>query len=186
MLLILAALIATPAQAVRSVVIPPAAVSKPVRIDCPVGQLTQIVFPERLVMLKASAGAADNLGVAAEKSSPLGVVGVRPVKVGTGTLELRGPSLVLTILVRGVETGAGSEIRLTLGTLPSPAPSPSPVARAAVEKRAPQPMPPIPPPTLPPATLAAAPKVFPSLPPSQDVALQVAMSPAPTTLPLAA
>jgi hypothetical protein len=155
--LILAAVLATAGLPVRSVAIPPAAISKPVRIECPVGQLTQVVFPERLMLLKASAGAADALGVAAQQSSPLGVVSIRPTKVSTGTLELRGPSLVLVIAVQGVEKGGPSEIRLTLAppappappaASPKPSPIPSPTADAALLSL-PTPAPTAAPPTLP-------------------------------------
>jgi hypothetical protein len=187
--LILAAALAAAGLPVRSVSIPAAAVSKPIRIDCPVGQLTQIVFPERLILLKASAGAADDLGVSAEQSSPVGMVSVRPRKTATGTLELRGPTLVLTVVVRGVETGGGSEIRLTLAS-PAPAPTPKPTApptslaqvripeTAARPTPAPTPLPTVPAgppvtmPAPPPTTLAAAspspPPLAPRISPSSD------------------
>lgn len=188
--LILVVALATAGLPVRSVAIPPAAVAKPVRIECPVGQLTQIVFPERLVLLKASAGAADALGVAAQQSAPLGVVSVRPVKVSTGTLELRGPSLVLVIVLQGVEKGGPSEIRLTLTPAsppaPSPKPSPPPSAMAGASL-APSPTaapssPP--PPTLPmartiPQLLASSPSSAAAVPSSSATPLQFSAAPPP-------
>lgn len=175
MLLILAATLAAPSLPVRTVVIPPAALSKPMSIDCPVGQLTQIVLPERLILLKASAGAADDLGVAAEKSSPLGVVSVRPVKVATGTLELRGPTLVLIVLVRGVERGGSSEIRLTLAAPAPTPPSPSPPAHASTALLKPVPRA-VPTPSPSPMTLAVGPPVA-LTPPSPQVADAKASAP---------
>ena len=73
---------------VRSVALSAAALTKPISIECPVGQLTRVVSPERLVMLKASAGAADALAVAAEESSPLGVISIRPTKARESSLQM--------------------------------------------------------------------------------------------------
>lgn len=166
--LILAAAIAAVGLPVRSVAIPPAAVSKPVRIECPVGQLTQVVFPERLMLLKASAGAAEALGVAAQQSSPLGVVAIRPVKVSTGTLELRGPSLVLVIAVQGVERGGPSEIRLTVAPPAAQAALTRPSAPTELAEADPSPVPsPTPLPTSVSQTLPIARTITELLPPSQ-------------------
>jgi hypothetical protein len=112
--------------------------------------------------------------------------------VSTGTLELRGPTLVLVIAVQGVEKGGPSEIRLTLAPAGPPAasakPSPPPIPMAGT---APAPSP-TPAPTTPQATLAVArtiSELLPSapssealVPPTSAAPLELSATPAPSVI----
>jgi hypothetical protein len=115
---------------VRVAPLPPRGSSKTVTISCPVGAETRLVLPEPLLTLKASPGAAAALGVEAAQARPFGIVELHPVRPGQGTLEIRGPSLLVTIVVEAGPSGSPSEIRLVL-----PTPSPSPAQEAAVRPR---------------------------------------------------
>ena len=52
----------------RTVTLSPAMLEKPVRVSCPVGQMTRIVFAEHFLAggVKVSKGASDELGIALE------------------------------------------------------------------------------------------------------------------------
>jgi hypothetical protein len=125
---------------VRLMPLTPTAAGRPIRIPCPIGARTRIVLPEPMVMLKASPGAGLALGVEAEQARPFGIVSLRPVRRTTGTLEARGPTMVLTLVVEAGPSGTASEVRLTLvppevrsGQEPKPAPTPSPTPEAIPE-----------------------------------------------------
>jgi hypothetical protein len=90
---------------------------KPIRIACPVGQTTRIVFPEPFVPggVRASQGATDALGIVMESSRPVGILAVRPVNhPAQGTLTLRGTSVVLTLVLWTAGEGLGSEVRIAV------------------------------------------------------------------------
>jgi hypothetical protein len=115
---------------VRTIPLSAAALARPIRIECPVDQTTRIVFPQPFVNVKTSAGAREALGLIPEASKPRGVIRVVPRShPAKATIEARGPSVVLTLLLQAVPKGVGSEVRLTIEPLPpaqpvaSPAPS---------------------------------------------------------------
>ena len=158
---------------VRTAALPPRGSRKPVTIACPVGVETLLVLPEPLLTLTASPGAAQSLGVEAAQARPFGIVRLHPAREGQGTLEIRGPSLLVTILVEARGAGGPSEIRLVVPAPPSPEMPSSPRPREApsgvvpVEEAAPpapEPTPtPLPAPT---PTPAEAPRPVPLAPPS--------------------
>lgn len=102
---------------VRTVTLSAAVPTKPVRVACPVGQTTRIVFPEALLPggVRVSKGATDLLGIALEASHPVGIVTVRPeTHPSRGTLTLQGPSMLLTVALWTSQAGVGSEIRIVV------------------------------------------------------------------------
>jgi hypothetical protein len=107
-----------------------------------VNQTTTLVFPEPLKQLRSQSREAALLGLSVERTKPTGVISVRPTALSArGTIEFRGPTRVLRVMLEATAEGMGREVRL--GEPPSPAPSPAP----------------------PPSTVAALPPV-PSAPPA--------------------
>lgn len=125
-LLLVLAVAALPA---RTVVISPAAAAKPIRIECPVDKTTRIVFPEPFANLKASAGGREAMGIVPEASRPRGVLRITPVThPSKATVEVKGTTLSLTIVLQTVPNGAASEVRLDLEAAAPPAQSPVPTS----------------------------------------------------------
>ena len=108
---------------------------------CPVNQTTTLVFPEPLKQLRSQSREAALLGLSVERTKPTGVISVRPTTVSArGTIEFRGPTRVLRVMLEATAEGTGREVRL--GEAPSP---------PADETSAPSP------PAVPPSTVAALP-----------------------------
>ncbi len=92
---------------------------------CPVNQTTTLVFPEPLKQLRSQSREAALLGLSVERTKPTGVISVRPTALSArGTIEFRGPTRVLRVMLEATAEGMGREVRL--GEPPSPAPSPAP------------------------------------------------------------
>jgi hypothetical protein len=92
-----------------------------------VNQTTTLVFPEPLKQLRSQSREAALLGLSVERTKPMGVISVRPTTVSArGTIEFRGPTRVLRVMLEATAEGTGREVRL--GEPPSPAPEalPSP------------------------------------------------------------
>ena len=92
---------------------------------CPVNQTTILVFPEPLKQLRSQSREAALLGLSVERTKPTGVISVHPTSLSArGTIEFRGPTRVLRVMLEATAEGMGREVRL--GEPPSPAPSPAP------------------------------------------------------------
>jgi hypothetical protein len=92
-----------------------------------VNQTTTLVFPEPLKQLRSQSREAALLGLSVERTKPTGVISVRPTALSArGTIEFRGPTRVLRVMLEATAEGMGREVRL--GEPPSPAPPPSTVA----------------------------------------------------------
>jgi hypothetical protein len=105
--------------------------AKPVRVACPKGQTTRIVFPEPFLPggVRVSRGATDAMGIVLEASRPTGVITIRPEShPASGTVTLRGPSVLVTLVLWTAAEGIGSEIRVVV---PGPGDSSHPAAAAA-------------------------------------------------------
>ena len=106
----------------------------PLRLPCPVHRTTRVVFPEPLRLVKSLERETQQLGVNVESTKPQGIIAVTPTShPSRGILELRGPTLVVRVLLESTADGTASEIRLALPTpepSPTPAPSPTPEAPA--------------------------------------------------------
>jgi len=104
---------------------------KPVRVACPRGQTTRIVFPEPFLPggVRVSRGATDAMGIVLEASRPAGVIAIRPENhPASGTVTLRGPSVLVTLVLWTAAEGIGSEIRVIV---PGPSDSSHPAAAPA-------------------------------------------------------
>jgi hypothetical protein len=123
-------------------------------VACPVNQTTILVFPEPLKQLRSQSREAALLGLSVQRTRPTGVISVHPTVLSArGTIEFRGPTRVLRVMLEATPEGAGREVRLGEA-------SSSP---AAEETSAP------PPPAAPPATVEApAPPTTPA-PPALDL-----------------
>lgn len=87
---------------------------------CPVNQTTILVFPEPLKQLRSQSREAALLGLSVERTKPTGVISVRPTVLSAqGTIEFRGPTRVLRVILEATAEGTGREVRL--GEPPSPA-----------------------------------------------------------------
>jgi hypothetical protein len=138
---------------VQTIVVPRDRLADPVRVACPVEQTTRIVFPEALRRFRTLPGDARGLRVDVETSKPQGVIVVHAAThPSSRTVEFRGPSLVMTLVLESAAAGGASEVRVVVAETPSP---------PAVEP-APSPAPPSPAPPSPPPTAA------PSPPPPED------------------
>jgi hypothetical protein len=131
-----------------------------IRVACPVNQTTTLVFPEPLKQLRSQSREAALLGLSVERTKPTGVISVRPTTVSArGTIEFRGPTRVLRVMLEATAEGTGREVRL--GEPPSP---------AAIEKSSPPPPAPAPAPS--PSTVAALPPAPPATPAPPALDLQ--------------
>ena len=98
---------------------------------CPVNQTTILVFPEPLKQLRSQSREAALLGLSVERTRPTGVIAVRPTTLSArGTIEFRGPTRVLRVLLEATAEGTGREVRL--GEPPSPSAPPPPAIPAVV------------------------------------------------------
>ena len=94
---------------------------------CPVNQTTTLVFPEPLKQLRSQSREAALLGLSVEQTKPMGVITVRPTTLAArGTIEFRGPTRVLRVMLEAAAEGTGREVRL--GAPPSPPVEERPVA----------------------------------------------------------
>ena len=127
----------------------------PVRITCPVHQTTTVVFPEPLRQLR-SPGRPASLALAVRSTRPRGVITVRPTAhPAQGTVEFRGPTMTLRVLLETAAEGAASEVHLGPdGALLVPPAPPAPSVEAAAPPAAMPPPVTAPPPTTPPAPAA--------------------------------
>ena len=115
---------------------------------CPVNQTTILVFPEPLKQLRSQSREAALLGLSVERTRPTGVISVRPTTVSArGTIEFRGPTRVLRVMLEATAEGTGREVRL--GEPPSPTAEERPAS--------PPPTPSAPPPSAVPAVVPAPP-----------------------------
>jgi len=88
-------------------------------VACPVNQTTTLVFPEPLKQLRSQSREAALLGLSVEQTKPMGVITVRPTTLAArGTIEFRGPTRVLRVMLEAAAEGTGREVRL--GAPPSP------------------------------------------------------------------
>ena len=97
-----------------------------IRVACPVNQTTTLVFPEPLKQLRSQSREAALLGLSVLRTKPTGVISVRPTTLSArGTIEFRGATRVLRVMLEATAEGAGREVRLGEPD-PSPAPPPPP------------------------------------------------------------
>ncbi len=122
---------------VRTVIVPQDTRDAPLRITCPVHETTRIVFPEALRQLKGPASGSP-LGFEVERTKPAGVIAVHPTShPSQTTVEFRGPTLTLRLLLESAAAGETSEVHLALAAAapsapePTAAPPASPPATAA-------------------------------------------------------
>jgi hypothetical protein len=94
------------------------------RIECPVGQSTDLVFPEMLEKLKRP-----NEGpmvVTLKQRRPEGVVSVRPGSHPSwALLEFKGPTLEIDVRIDSRPAGPGVEARIVESRLVDPVPAPA-------------------------------------------------------------
>lgn len=157
--------------AIRTVTVP-ATAEGPVRISCPAGGVTRIVFTEPLRQVKASAEERARFGLKVERTQPTGVITVEPAaEAGSVRVEFRGPTQV---------------IELVLDASP-PAPTPVRLAQAATATPLPPTATPAPPTATPtPPTATPAPTSAPTLPPpAPTTQARAAATPQPTAAPTA-
>lgn len=120
---------------VREVTLTPENTASPIKVECPVGESTRLVFPERLSRVTASAGAKTAMGITVESYRPQGVMTARPPSPGgPARLEIAGPTMRLVLELRSVERGPAAEIRFVVpaamlpavgkGSVPAGAPVP--------------------------------------------------------------
>jgi hypothetical protein len=119
-----------------------------IRIECPVNETTRIVLPEPLRQLRGLGRATEPLRISVERAKPETVILVRPaLHPSAGTVEFRGTSLAIRLLLESSSEGTGSEVRVTREPRAAPpsaspvpsSPPPSPAAPAAPVAAAPKP-----------------------------------------------
>src|SRR5260221_7840488 len=99
----------------------PAEPRRPIRVECAVGALTRVVFPEQLLTLRWSKGAREALGARLRSTEPVGIVEVQPARLAaSSSVEAHGPSWTLNIELAVVPSGAPLEIRIILTPRPVP------------------------------------------------------------------
>lgn len=93
----------------------PVEARRSVRVECAVGIMTRVVFPERFLTLRWSRGAREGLGARLRSTAPVGIVEVQPTRVDTsGTLEAQGPSQTVNVELTVVPKGVPLEVRLVM------------------------------------------------------------------------
>src|SRR5260370_28085869 len=86
-----------------------------IRVECAVGTMTRLVFPERLLTLRWSKGAREALGARLSATAPVGIVEVRPTRLDTsGLVQARGPSQTVDVELTVVPNGVPLEVRLVM------------------------------------------------------------------------
>lgn len=112
-----------------------------VRIECPKGQMTRIVLPERLRRLTSSpSGARLALGLRVEQSSPMGVIVVLPRDHPyVGELEVVGATAPLKLELKTTAVGAASEVRIQVAAPQAASPTVPPLASPAATSARPTP-----------------------------------------------
>jgi hypothetical protein len=125
-----------------TVTIPGDGRADPVRLACPVHRTTRVVFPEPLWLVKGLERDNRPLGVNVETMKPQGIIAVTPTShPSSGVLELRGPTLVVRVLLESTPEGTGSEIRLALAPPPTPEPASTPAPSPTPAPPSPSPAP---------------------------------------------
>jgi hypothetical protein len=107
-----------------------------------VNQTTRIVLPEPLRQLKGVGGETSALGLTVERTKPQAVLRVTPKShPASGTVEFRGPTLVIRLSLESAASGVGSEVQVTVEAPPPSKVAAPPVAAApaAPVKDAPSP-----------------------------------------------
>ncbi len=90
-------------------------VGRSIRVECAVGMMTRVVFPERLLTLRWSRRARETLGARLRSTAPVGIVEVQPTRLDTsGALEARGPSETVKVELSVVPKGVPLEVRLVM------------------------------------------------------------------------
>ncbi len=93
----------------------PVEARRSIRVECAVGTMTRVVFPEQLLTLRWSRGAREALGARLRSTAPVGIIEVQPTRVATsGSIEARGPSQTVNVELTVVPKGAPLEVRLVL------------------------------------------------------------------------
>jgi hypothetical protein len=93
----------------------PVEARRSIRVECAVGTMTRVVFPEPLLTLRWSRGAREALGARLRSTAPVGIVEVQPTRLDTsGSLEARGPSQAVNVDLTVVPKGAPLEVRLVI------------------------------------------------------------------------
>jgi hypothetical protein len=83
-------------------------------VPCPVHQTTTIVFPEPLRQLKTQEREATPLGLTIKRTKPQLVIEVRPTTHPVkATVEFRGPTSLLRVVLETTAEGTGRELRLS-------------------------------------------------------------------------
>jgi hypothetical protein len=114
--------VAVAVAAIQNVTVGPEA-GDPVRLSCPVGHTTRIVLPEALLRLKAP-GLNAALDLTVERTRPEGVLVVTPrAHPVQATLDVRGATRGLRIVIESTASGDGGEIRLAFAGAADPAPT---------------------------------------------------------------
>lgn len=133
----------------QTITLPRDASREPIRLPCSLNRTTRIVFPEPLRQLKAPGRSSSPLQLVVERTKPEGVISVRPTAHPSRmTVEFRGPTVALTLLLESTPSGEASEVRLRFPQTPPP----EPAVESALEPRAsPSPVatPEVPPPAAP-------------------------------------
>src|SRR5512139_3330324 len=129
----LALLLGTPPFAAgERIVVSPSSPETAIAIECPVGQVTRILFPEPLKRLKGLGSARAALGLRVERLTPTAVLAVEPLDhPARGTIEFVGPTLQISLDQTTVAGGGAQDVRSVppeevIG-LGSGTPSPTPV-----------------------------------------------------------
>ena len=120
---------------VQTITLPRDASREPIRVQCSLNRTTRIVFPEPLRQLKAPGRSSSPLQLVVERTKPEGVISVRPTAYPSRmTVDFRGPTVALSLVLESTPSGEASEVRLTFAqTLPlsEPAVESAPEPRAS-------------------------------------------------------
>ena len=153
---------------VRTVPLTAETIQAPVRVVCPVGQTTRLVFPWPMLEARGKPADVEAIGLVPAASRPQGVLEIQPSSHPARARILihfdDDQKRTLILNVRSSDSGGDSEIRFAWRDTPaaparSAAPSPAPAARPP-EHRSPNPgtrPPGSPAPKVPPVTAPSAP-----------------------------
>lgn len=104
----------------------PATPGATVRLACPVGQSTRIIFPEPLRRLKGRGIAREALGLTVAQASPHAILVVAPpTHPARGTIEFQGPTLELRLDLTTAERSEGDtgDVRIVVESPPAREPA---------------------------------------------------------------